>query len=302
MKPLFFCGSSNRHLGDEISSLLNIHPGRMNLGQFPDGESFVEILEPVRGKQVFILQSIAMNPNFYLMELLVIIDALKRASAKEIITVIPYLGYCRQDRKDKPGLPISAKLVADLISTAGATRVITFDLHAGQLEGFFSIPVDHLHCQNLLAKEAQSLLGENSIVVAPDIGSVKIAEKMASCLGSELAIIEKQRQSAFEVKASLIGHVDGKDVLIVDDICSTGGTLVAAANLCKAQGARKVIAAVSHGIFTADAIEKIEGSELSSIMSTNTVPSLNRFSNFYKLKTVSIASLIVEGIENCLWH
>ncbi|WP_068469805.1 ribose-phosphate diphosphokinase [Candidatus Protochlamydia phocaeensis] len=298
--PLLFCGSSHTVLGEEISRCLAIPLGRLSLDQFPDGETKVEILEEVRGRDVFVLQSTALNPNFYLMELLILIDALKRASAKNIVAIIPYFGYCRQDRKDKPGVPITAKLVANMLAVAGMSRLITLDLHAGQLEGFFEVPVDHLSCQSLLAAQARQMLGKDGIVVAPDIGSVKVAKKMAKLLGIEMAIIEKQRTTAFDVQMTLIGNVAGKHVLLADDMCSTGGTLVAAAQLCRQQGAKNVIAAVTHGICAGDAIKDIEDSILTSLIMTNTVPMLNRFSHSKKVAVLSIASLIAEAIKGLL--
>ncbi len=298
--PLLFCGSSHPNLGQEIQKLLNISLGSMKLAHFPDGESSIEILEPVRGRTVFALQSIALQPNEYLMELLIIIDALKRNSAKHIIAIIPYFGYCRQDRKDKSGSPITAKLVANLLTAAGATRIITLDLHAGQLEGFFEIPVDHLQCQQLLAAATQKHLSKNCVVVAPDIGSIKIAQKLATPLNADLAVIEKERLSSHDIQMTLIGNVQGKEVVIADDICSTASTLVLAANLCHSHGAQKVIAAVTHGICAEDAIEKIEQSSLEALLITDTIPPLNRFTKSSKIFTLSVAPLISEEIKNLL--
>ncbi len=225
--PLIFCGSSHPALGKEVASLLGTHLGKLSISLFPDGETHVEVLEDVYGKDVFVLQTVALDPNHYLMELLIIIDALKRASAKSVVVIIPYFGYCRQDRKDKPGEPITAKLVANLLTSAGTTRLITLDLHARQLEGFFEIPVDHILCQEVLMESVSHKIGKERVVVAPDLGSIKIAKKMATLLRADLALIEKNRINPHDVKMTLIGDVRGKDVLIGDDMCSTAGTLTA---------------------------------------------------------------------------
>lgn len=293
-KPILFAGSSNLKLAQDVCQELKIKLGRMDLNQFPDGETNVQVLENVRGRDVFILQSIVGEPNHYLFELLIIIDAIKRSSAKSITAVIPYLGYCRQDRKNKPGVPITAKLVANVLATAGITNLITFDLHADQVEGFFETNVDHLHCQNLLCDIAKNLIGEKCVVVAPDIGSIKIAESMAKLLDTELAVIKKERLNSFEVSMTLIGNVSNKNVLITDDLCSTAGTLVAAANLCREQKAKKIIAAVTHGLFVGDAIKKIEASPLECLLVTDTIQpqSLSTF-----IKTVSVAPMIAEAIS-----
>ncbi len=218
-RTLLFCGSSNLVLAKEIANQLGVALGQMTLSQFSDGEISVQILENVRGQNVFILQSVALNPNFYLMELLIIIDALKRASVSQIVAVIPYFGYCRQDRKDKLCVPITAKLVANLLAQAGLNRVLTVDLHAGQLQGFFDIPVDHLHGRGPLIEKIRSLGLENYIVVAPDIGSVKIARAFASQLQVDMAVVDKQRFAGAVVHhVTLIGDVKGKDVLLADDM------------------------------------------------------------------------------------
>lgn len=299
--PLLFYGSSHAILAEEVAALAGVSVGAMRLGQFPDGETFVEIQESVRGRDVFVVQSLALNPNFYLVELLIIIDALKRASARSIIAIIPYFGYCRQDRKNKDGDPITAKLVANLLSTAGATRMIAVDLHAGQLEGFFEVPVDHLHCQSLLVNAAKDYFqGDPSIVVAPDIGSIKIAEKLAKQLNVGLAVIKKERLSAFDVTMTLIGDIREKGVIIVDDICSTGGTLVAAAELCRLHGADNIIALVTHAILADDALEKIEGSAIGHMIVTNSVPPSERFVDSKKIAVLSIAGLLADGIRSLL--
>ncbi len=291
-----FAGSSHTKLANEICEELACSLGRASLSLFPDGELAVEIQEDVGGKTVFLLQTIAINPNQYLMEMLVMIDALKRASAKKIIAITPYLGYCRQDRKNKPGEPITAKLVANILSIAGVDHLITFDLHADQVEGFFEIPVDHLHCQELLSREAMKLLGENTVILAPDVGSLKIAEKMSKYLGIEIAFMKKERKNPFEVSVSLIGDVKGKNVLIADDMCSTGGTLVAAANLCRTLQAERIIGMVTHGLFVGSALEKITSSSLEAMFTTNTIPDLGRYAALTKIKTLSVASMIAQAI------
>lgn len=294
--PLFFSGSSHRGLAKEICTELKISLGAISLGFFPDGEIAVQVLEDVRGREVFVLQSLAVEPNRYFMELLIIIDALKRASAKSITAIIPYLGYCRQDRKNKAGVPITAKLVANLLSSAGTDHLMTFDLHSDQVEGFFEIPVTHLHCQELLCNYIQKTLGENLIAVAPDIGSIKIAQAMAKWLKVDLAVIKKERLDAEEVVMTLIGNVAGKNVLIADDLCSTAGTLVAAAQLCQKRGAQKVMGAMTHGLFVKDAVAKIESSPLLSVLTTNTIPSETRFSTSTKINQISVATLIARAI------
>lgn len=297
-QPMLFSGSSHLNLSKDICKRLNIEIGKMRLSQFPDGETDVQILEEVRGRDVYVLQSMARQPGHYLFELLIIIDALKRSSARRITAVIPYLGYCRQDRKSKPGTPITAKLVANVLTTAGIHHLITCNLHAEQVEGFFEIPVDHLQCQKILSEAAKNLIDKDCIVVAPDIGSSKIAETMAKCLGTELVIVKKERLNAFEVSPILIGSVRNKNVIITDDLCSTGGTLVATANLCREQGAKKIIGAVPHGLFAGEAIERIKASALEVLIITDTIESEILLPSF--IQTTSVASLVAAAI-NDLW-
>jgi ribose-phosphate pyrophosphokinase len=298
-QPLLFAGSSHPILAKEISAQLGIPLGKMKLGQFPDGETEVQILESVRGRDVFIVQSVALDPNFYLMELLIIVDALCRASARDIAVVIPYYGYCRQDRKDKPRVPITAKLVADLLVEAGVTRVLTVDLHAGQLQGFFDIPVDLLHGKTTLIEEIKKARLKDCVVVAPDIGSVKIARSYADELGVGLAIIEKNRLSATDVTdVTIIGDVNGKDVLLADDMCSTGATLVSAAKACQEKGAKRIFAVFTHGLCVGNAVEMIENSPLEIVWTTNTVQYTDRLKGSKKLKIVSIAPLLSHAIRS----
>lgn len=295
-KLKLFGGSSHQTLTDKVCKALNIARGKIDLTQFPDGEIHVQILEDVRGCDVFIVQSIVNQPNHYLMELLIIIDALKRASAKSITAVIPYFGYCRQDRRNVPGVPITAKLVANLLTCAGIDQLITCDLHADQMEGFFEIPVQHLHADKILCDAARPLIEKECILVAPDIGSVKIAERMAKIMQAPLAVIKKERKNSHDVSMTLIGIVKGKSVLIVDDLCSTAGTLAAAANLCKKEGAIKVIGAVTHGLFVEDAIDKIERSILERLIVTDTIP--QGFAST-QIDEISIAPLIAHCIKGC---
>jgi ribose-phosphate pyrophosphokinase len=297
-RPLLFAGSSHFILASEVAQRLEIPLGSMQLNRFPDGEIAIQVLESVRGRDVFVLQSIALDPNFYLMELLIIIDALKRASAKSIAAVLPYFGYCRQDRKDKPRVPITAKLVANLLVEAGATRILAVDLHAGQLQGFFDIPVDLVYGRQALIDGLQELNLNNSVVVAPDISSVKTARTFASHLNVDFAIVDKHRKNAKEVVSyHLIGDVNGKDVLLADDMCSTGATLVSAAKACREKGANRIFGVVTHGLLVGDAIRHIEDSPLETVWMTNTIPYTERLTKANKLKTVSIAPLLAHAIQ-----
>ena len=292
--PLFFTGSSHPQLAQKTCKEIGIPLGKLSLKLFPDNEISVEILEEVKGRDTYVLQSLAQDPQRHLMELLIIIDALKRSSAKTITAIIPYFTYCRQDRRDKPGVPITAKLVANLLSAAGIDHMITLDLHSDQVEGFFEIPVTHLHCQELLCANIQPRLGNNAIVVAPDIGSIKIAESMAKLLKVEMAVIKKNRLNSTDVEMSLIGDVSGKAVLIVDDICSTASTLVKAAELCQKRGAAQVYAVITHGLFVQEALAKIEASPLQQLVTTDTIP----LSPAGKIEQVSIAKILADSI-NC---
>ncbi|BAE81205.1 ribose-phosphate pyrophosphokinase [Chlamydia felis Fe/C-56] len=293
-QPILLSGSSNVILAQNVCSELKIKLGHMELNQFPDGETHVKVLEDVRGRDVFILQSIVGQPNHYLFELLIIADAVKRSSAKSITAIIPYLGYCRQDRRNKTGVPITAKLVANVLTTAGITNLITFDLHADQIEGFYETHVDHLHCQQLFIDTIKSYISQDCLVVAPDIGSIKIAERTARMLDTALAVIKKERLNSFEVRMKLIGDVQDKNVVIIDDLCSTANTLVEAANLCKQKGAKKIIATVTHGLFVGDAIQKIEASALESLFVTDTIH-LQSVSKC--IKTLSTAPMIASAIR-----
>ncbi|MDR3624338.1 MAG: ribose-phosphate pyrophosphokinase [Chlamydiales bacterium] len=296
---MLFAGSSHPVLSGHIADCLGVKLSSIALQEFPDGESSVRILDNVRGKDVFVVQSIAKKPNSYLMELLIIIDALKRASAKSIVAIIPYFGYARQDRKDKPRVPITAKLVANLLETAGAMRVLTMDLHAGQIQGFFDIPVDNLFARPALISAIRSLDLKNMCVVAPDLGSVAMGRTFAHELHADLALIDKRRVSATNVlKGALIGDVSGKDVVIVDDMCTTGSTLVTAAEVCRDGGARHIYAAVSHGVFVKDVFSKLDKSFIERLFVSDTI-SLpgGEMCKKLQIQTVSVAELFAKAIR-----
>lgn len=270
---LMFAGSSHPELTKEIANELGTRLGKIKIDRFPDHEISVEILEEIRDKNVFVVQPIVIEPNDYLMELLIITDALRRASVRRITAVIPYFGYCRQDRQDKLGVPITAKLVADLLERAGVACIVTADLHAEQIQGFFDIPVINLHCMPLLLGEIRKLKPKNLIVVTPDVGSIKLGRDFAIQLKADLAVINKQRLKPDQVQdLQIIGDVDGKDVLLADDMCSTGATLASAAKACREKGAKRIFACVMHGLFVGDAYELIDKSPIEALITTNTVP------------------------------
>ncbi len=291
---MLFSGTSHPTLAQEIAKLLGIPLGKVLIQKFPDNEIGVQILENVRGRDVFVLQSIARHPNSYLLELLILIDALKRASAGSITAVVPYYAYARQDRKDKPRVPITAKLVANLLETAGADRVLTMDLHTEQIQGFFDIPVDNLYARPVFVKTVKDLGMKNGVVVAPDIGSSRLAKDYAHHLNWGVAVIDKRRISAERVETdALIGDVKGMEVLLVDDVCSTGGTLKKASLVCKKAGATKVYAAVTHGLFD---LSVFEDSAMEKMLVTNTIPLPKEVAD-PKLQVVSIADLFSKAIE-----
>ncbi|MBI3316797.1 MAG: ribose-phosphate pyrophosphokinase [Candidatus Omnitrophica bacterium] len=289
-------GNSNPELVKEIADLLGKAPGDVLAGRFPEGEIQVQIRENIRGRDVFILQSICTSPNDYLMELLILIDAARRASAKRITAVLPFFGYARQDRKDRPRVPITAKLVANLITTAGAHRVLTMDLHAGQIQGFFDIPVDHLYSINMLGDHMRRKNLQNVVVVSTDVGGIRMARAYASFLNSSFAILDKRRESATQTHVmNIIGDVKGKNVMIVDDMVSTGGSLVEAVHTLKEAGALEVYAVIVHPILAGNAAEKIRDSELSELIVTNSIP-LAPESRIQKIKQVSVAPLLADAM------
>lgn len=271
--------------------------GRRKIHDFADKEILVKIEENVRGGDVFVIQSICNPGNTHLMEMLIMIDALKRSSAKRITSVLPYYGYARQDRKIEPRVPITAKLVAKLLETAGTDRVLTIDLHAGQIQGFFNIPVDDLFAMNVMVKHIRGLNLENLIVISPDAGGVERARAFAKRLGVSLAIIDKRREVANEAKAMhIIGDVKGKVAFIVDDMIDTAGTLIEATNALLREGAKEVHACCSHPVFSGPAAERISGSPIKTIIATDTIPLPDTLKNNPKIKILSVAPLLGETI------
>ena len=292
---MLFAGTSHPELAQQIAGCLGVQLGKAKIETFPDGEIGVQILESVRGRDVFVLQTIAQHPNSYLMELLIMVDALKRASARSIVAVIPHYGYARQDRRGKGREPITAKLVADLLQKTGVTRVLTMDLHTEQIQGFFDIPVDNLYARPVLGEAIQKWQLDKLVVVTPDIGSIKLARSFAEMLKVDLAIVDKRRINAHQVEmTALIGEVEKRDVLLVDDMCSTGGTLKTASWVCKKAGAGRICAAITHGLFVGKAFEE---SAIEKILVTNTIP-LSEHVNRSHIEVVSIADLFAQAIDS----
>ncbi len=297
IRMILFSGNANRKLAQEIAEYLGRPLGQAEVSQFSDGEVFVQINENVRGADVFVIQPTSPPVDHNLMELLVMIDALRRASAYRITAVIPYFGYARQDRKVQPRVPISAKLVADLIAVSGANRVLAMDLHAGQIQGFFNIPVDHLFAAPVLLRYFQEREWHEGVVVAPDAGGVERARAFAKRLGTSLAFIDKRREGANESKVMhIVGEVKDRDVIIVDDMIDTGGTLVQGVTALRKEGARRIYASCTHPILSGSAIERVESSGLEEVVVTNTIPLDERRSS-KKLTVLSVASLLGEAID-----
>jgi len=297
---IVFAGSSNPGLAADICRYLGTDLANAELGRFSDGETQVEVTENVRGGDAFVIQSTCPPTNDHLMELLLTLDALKRASAGRITAVIPYYGYARQDRKVSPRVPISAKLVADLITTAGATRVLTMDLHAGQIQGFFNIPVDNVYATPVLLRYIRDRVprGEPITVVSPDAGGVERARAFAKRLDANLAIIDKRRAGPNEVaEMHIIGEVTGRLAVIVDDIVDTAGTICAAADALRATGAQQVIACCTHGVLSGAALTRITGSSLTNLVVTDTIPPREEVRASPKVVTLSVAHLIGEAIR-----
>jgi ribose-phosphate pyrophosphokinase len=291
-----FCGSAHRQLAQRICDFVGVPLGDATVSSFPDGETFVKINENIRGRDVFLVQPTCPPTNQNLMELLIMVDAAKRASAARITAVIPFFGYARQDRKDQPRVPITAKLVANLLNAAGVDRVLTMDLHAQQVAGFFDIPVDHLFAAPVVIRYLRSKGIANPVVVSPDVGGLKMASAYSQALGASLAIVAKRRKSPTEIEAlNVIGEVEGRDVIIVDDLTETAGTLSSAAKILKERGAKNIVACVSHAVLSDLAIERLKKSQIDELITTNSVPV--RSGDGFPITELCIAELLGEGIK-----
>ena len=303
---IVFSLTSNVELVKEICGYLNIEPGKLTVNHFADGETLVELNESIRGKMVYLVQSTYKPVNEKLMELLVAIDAIKRSSPKEIVCIIPYFGYARQDRKAKPRQPITARLVADLLEAAGCNRVVTIDLHAAQIQGFFSFPADDMTSIPMMAQYFAKKPGidlNKTVIVSPDHGGTTRARRFAERLDCSLAICDKRRPRPNVCETTnVLGDVDGMDCIIVDDMCDTGGSLIGAAKLLKEHGAKDIYVAIAHGIFSKDAIEKIENSIIKEVICTNSIPlSEENQAKTTKIKQLSVGlmlSKIIYAISN----
>ncbi|MEM5787280.1 MAG: ribose-phosphate pyrophosphokinase [Syntrophobacteraceae bacterium] len=294
-----FAGNSNPDLSNRICQILEIPLGKAMVGRFSDGEIRVEIGENVRGADVFVIQSGAAPVNDSLMELLVMIDAFKRASARRITAVMPYYCYARQDRKNKPRVPITARLIADLITRVGANRIVTMDLHAGQIQGFFDVPVDNLYASPILLPFIKEHFGNGTVIVSPDAGGVPRARAYAKRLKAGLAMIDKRRSDPNKAEAlNIIGEVDGKTAIILDDMVDTAGTLVEATNRLLQEGARAVYSCVTHAVLSGPAIERIEKSSLESLIVTDTLPMSPEAASCPKVQCVTAAKLFAAAIRS----
>ena len=293
-----FAGSSNTALAGAICKYLDIPLGGANVDRFPDGEKVIKLEDDVRGRDCFVVQSTCRPVDEHLVELLIFLDCLKRASVKRITAVIPYFGYARQDRKDEGRVPITAKLVADILTTAGANRVLAIDLHAQQLQGFFDIPVDHLTAELVLGKYFRDRKLDNLTVVSPDVGNMKTASRYASRLGGELAIVHKRRISGSHVEANeIIGEIDGRNILMCDDIIATAGTVCSAAKLLKRRGAKKIYVGGTHGVFAGQALERLKEAPIEEVVVTDTVPLTEETKKLGNIKVLTVSSLLGEAIK-----
>ena len=291
-----FSGTANEPLARAICKSIGMELGHITITPFPDGETFVKVEENVRGEDIFIIQPTSPPTNHNLMELFIIIDALRRASATRITAVLPFYGYARQDRKDQPRVPITAKLVANLLVASGVNRILAMDLHAQQIQGFFDIPVDHLYAAPVMYDYLKKKNLKNLVVVSPDAGGIKMAHAYSQVLESDLAIVAKRRKSATEVESmAVIGEIEGKNVLLVDDLTETAGTLTSAAKILKAKGARQIIACVSHTLLGETGIQRLRNSAIDELITTDTVqrPAIDGL----KITTLSVAGLLGEAIK-----
>jgi len=291
-----FSGTSNPALAHAIAKSIGMEVSKCTISAFPDGETFVKVEENVRGEDVFVIQSTCPPTNHNYMELFIVMDALRRSSAKRITAVMPFYGYARQDRKDQPRVPITAKLVANLLVAAGANRILTMDLHAQQIQGFFDIPVDHLYASPVMYEYLRNKKLPNLVIASPDVGGVKMAYAYANTLNGGLAIVAKRRKNATEVESmALIGDIRGKNILLVDDLTETAGTLTQAAELLKKKGAKQIIACVSHAILNDLAIQRLRKSAIDELITTDTVsrPAIDGVN----ITTLSVAGLLGEAIK-----
>jgi ribose-phosphate pyrophosphokinase len=294
-----FSGNAHVDLAKEICAALGVELGKAEVGRFPDGEVRLQILENVRGADVFLVQPTCRPVNDSLVELLIMLDAFRRASADRITAVIPFYGYARQDRKDRPRVPISSKLVADLLTSAGANRVLALDLHAGQIQGYFNIPVDHLYATPVTVEYFRKLKLRNPVVVSPDPGGVERARAFAKRIDGRLAIIDKRREDAKTVEVmNVIGDVEGQTCLVVDDMIDTGGTLVRGAQALLDNGATEVYACCTHGVFASNAVEQVCQSPLKQLVITNSIPLTPEGKTCRKIKVLSVARLFAEAIRS----
>lgn len=303
-KLIIFGGSGSKALTDRICSYLGVEPGVVSLQVFPDGETFLKLESDVRGRDCFVVQSTSPPVNDNLMELLIFIDSLRRASANRITAVIPYFGYARQDRKAEGRTPITAKLVSNMIVAAGAHRVLAMNLHAEQIPGFFDIPVDHLSATRVIARQFMSLGLENTVLVSPDVGNIKKANEFANIVGAEMAIIDKRRQTGDSIKAvRVIGDVEGKNVVIFDDMIATAGTIHGATRLLKERGAKTIYVGATHGIFAGKAVERIRDAGIDHVCVTDTIEIREEMRTALpELTVVSVASLLGEAIQRIHRH
>ena len=294
---IVFGGTGNAQLAHAICKYLRMPLGAAKIERFPDGERFIKLEDDVRGRDCFVVQPTCSPVDENLMELLIFLDCLQRASAARTTAVIPYFGYARQDRKDEGRVPITAKLIANLIATAGANRILAIDLHAKQIQGFFDIPVDHLTAEPVLVKYFRGRKLSDLTVVAPDVGNMKTAARYASALGGELAIIHKRRVSGSEVECSeIIGQVEGRNIVMCDDMITTAGTLCGAAKMLKERGAEKIIAGATHGVLAGGAVERIKAAPFDEVIVTDTVPLNDKAALLENIKVLTVAPLLGEAI------
>jgi ribose-phosphate pyrophosphokinase len=293
-----FSGSSNAALAGAVCKYLGISLGAAKIDRFPDGEKVIRVEDDVRGRDCFVVQSTCKPVDEHLVELLIYLDCLRRASASRVTAVIPYFGYARQDRKDEGRVPITAKLTANLITCAGADRVLAIDLHAQQLQGFFDIPVDHLTGELVLSKYFRGKKISKLTVVSPDVGNIKTASRYASHLGGELAIVHKRRMSGGEVEArEIIGDVKGRNILMCDDIIATAGTVCGAAKLAKKRGAEKIYVGATHGVFAGEALKQLSKAPIDEVVVTDTIPQNKKTKKLRNIKVLTVSAMLGEAIK-----